>query len=166
MINSFLRVSFSCPCSKENASSIQWRNLVKVVILGLLMPVQWRYPFLCSFTFPLPIEVKNPIEVGAKLMEVASFGGKVVVNGFSGYSPSIVCEYLFLFVRDLVGQSMFGQCTSCSKEEMTPLLNNLMRKYVLLPLRMAWVFLFSSTLIAPMDVDQYPIEVEIIFGCW
>ena len=31
---------------------------------------------------------------------------------------------------------------------------------------MAYVFLFASTFTTPVEVDQSPIEVEIIFGHW
>ena len=62
--------------------------------------------------------MENPIDMGEKLMEVASFWRKVVLNDFSGYSP-IVCECIFLIVRDLARESMYGQCTSSGEERMT-----------------------------------------------
>ena len=77
----------------------------------LLMLVSWRCHLFLAFTFLLPIEVENLIEVGEKLIEVASCWGEVVVNGFNMYSPSIVSEYLFLIVIDLARKNMFGQFT-------------------------------------------------------
>ena len=73
-----------------------------------------------SYTFLHPITVEYPIEVGEKLVEVAGCWEKVVVDGFSGYSPSIVEKHPFHFARNQVGQSMFEKCTSRSEEVMNP----------------------------------------------
>ena len=71
------------------------------------MHVCWRFPLSSSFTFLLPVEVDDPIEVKEKLVEVAGCWRKVVVNVFNRYSP-IVYDYLFPIVRDLAGESMYG----------------------------------------------------------
>ena len=63
----FFGISFSLSCFEVKASSIWWWNLVEAVIVGLQMPIWWRCPLLCCFTFVLPIVVEDPIEVGKSL---------------------------------------------------------------------------------------------------